>query len=89
MTYENKAKEILEKYTSCYSDVDVIFLAAELEEIRKETAREILHDLNLRINNYAMIAKLEDTNLHFIETKIMKDFVERLEKHYGVGVEEC
>ena len=36
-----KAEEILEEFASSYSEVDIERLANSLEEIRKETAKEI------------------------------------------------
>lgn len=38
----NKARDVLEEFASYYSEADVERLARLLEEIAKETAREIL-----------------------------------------------
>ena len=39
------AREILEDYTNAYSEIEVETLAKRLEEIRNETAKEILQEL--------------------------------------------
>ena len=59
------------------------------DNIRKETAKEILHDLWVRVCQYAMVAKIEctDKELHFLPTETIKSFVEGLKSHYGVEVE--
>ena len=45
MNYKVIANEILEEYASYYSEVDRDTLARKLEDISKETAREILTNL--------------------------------------------
>lgn len=46
--YKYEAVEILEEYVNAYSHVDIERLARKLEEIAKDTAREILAMFNDR-----------------------------------------
>ena len=73
------AREILEHYTYSYSEIDVERIARRLEEIRKETARDILKPL------YDVIMEHPDCCVNLSED------IKFLMKNYGIDLEneEC
>lgn len=57
---------------------------------RKETAEKIIHDLDIKVSNYAMVLDLPELpeKLRFIPTEVMVHFIKTLKEQFGVEAME-
>ena len=81
MKYKGKAIEILEAYTSSYSEVDAEALARVLEYIEKYTAKKILQTIKNEVE-YRNGATLEEDLS--IDATIFQEVLDEIAKQYGV-----
>lgn len=73
--YKLLAEEILEEYVNAYSEVDLDRVAKKIEEVAKDTAKEILTELVKRAEK-----------ISFFDCRMGLDLDELAKKH-GVEVE--
>ena len=80
---EEMAKDILEEYSYAYSEVDLEQLAKKLQAMKKETAREILQEVNALIKNC-----LKELDYLFEKNNQYKKGYENSAIHFGNNIKE-
>ena len=89
--YKFLAEEILEEYVNEYSEVDLKRVANKLEEIAKDTAKEILQEVTCTLRKYEVKVHKDNYEqfgfIYMVDSSDIDMHLDKLTKRYGVEVE--
>lgn len=82
---QNVLANIADGGTSCHWCIE-----QHEKKASKETAEKIIHDLDMKISNYAMVLDLPELpeKIRLIPAEVMVHFVKTLKEQFGVEIKE-